>query len=75
MEMRSHVRNMSMGPGEELPSIKISSFLLWIPRRNMVNLVVNRAGIHNHSLAAIANRGLSCTLHVREKPQMELPAS
>lgn len=75
MDMGSHVRNVTMGPGKELTSIKISSFLFSIPRRNMVNLVVNRAGIHNHSLAAVANRGLSCILHIKEKLQMELPAS
>ena len=37
-------------------------------------LVVNWAQIHNQSLAAIADRGLLCTLHFRQKPQTELPA-
>lgn len=38
-------------------------------------LMVNWAQISNQRLAAIANRGLFHTLHFREKPQNELPAS
>lgn len=71
---RSCVRNLSMEPGKELTSVQISSFLLSIPRRNILH-VVNRAGIHNHSPAAIANRGPSRLLRIREKLQMELPVS
>lgn len=38
-------------------------------------LVVNCAQIHNQSLAAIADRGFSYTLHFREKTQIEISTS
>lgn len=37
--------------------------------------MVKWAQIHNGGPAAIAGRGLSCTLHFREKPQTKLPAT
>lgn len=48
--------------------------IMWTMRRNISANNIFWAQIHNQSLAAIFERGLSYTLHIREKLQAGLPS-
>lgn len=59
-------------------STKVIKMKVWTPRRDTAIcqkwvLLVYWAQIHNHNLAAIADRSLSCILHLREAQQIRVP--